>query len=46
MDGNYSTDNVFTPEDIQVTTSVGELSANTVINAGTSFSDLLTKILS
>ena len=46
MDGNYSADNVFTPEDIQVTTSVGELPANTVVNAGTSFSDLLTKILS
>jgi hypothetical protein len=46
MDGNYSAANVFTPEDIQVTTTVGELSANTTVNAGTNFADLLTKILS
>ena len=46
MDGNYSASNVFTPEDIQVTTAVGELAANTVVNAGTSFADLLVKILS
>lgn len=46
MDGNYSAANVFTAEDIQVTTAVGELAANTIVNAGTSFSDLLVKILS
>ena len=46
MDGNYSAANIFTPEDIQVTTTVGELAANTTVNAGTNFADLLTKILS
>lgn len=46
MDGNYSIDNIFTSEDIQVTTDIGELSANTIINAGTSFADLLAQILS
>lgn len=46
MDGNYSAANVFTPEDIQVTTTVGELAANTVVDAGTNFADLLVKILS
>ena len=46
MDGNYSAENVFTSEDIQVTTTVGELTANTVVNAGTNFADLLVKILS
>lgn len=46
MDGNYSAANVFTPEDIQVTTAVGELAANTVVDAGTNFAELLVKILS
>ena len=46
MDGNYSAANIFTPEDIQVTTAVGELAANTTVDAGTNFADLLTKILS
>jgi hypothetical protein len=46
MDGNYSAENIFTPEDIQVTTAVGELSANTIVDAGTNFAELLTKILS
>lgn len=46
MDGNYSAANIFTPEDIQVTTTVGELAANTTVDAGTNFADLLTKILS
>lgn len=46
MDGNYSAANIFTPEDIQVTTAVGELAANTIVDAGTNFADLLTKILS
>lgn len=46
MDGNYNAANVFTPEDIQVTTAVGELAANTVVDAGTNFADLLVKILS
>lgn len=46
MDGNYSAANVFTPEDIQVTTAVGELAANTIVNAGTNFAELLVKILS
>lgn len=46
MDGNYSASNVFTAEDIQVTTTVGELAANTVVDAGTNFAELLVKILS
>lgn len=46
MDGNYSATKVFTSEDIQVTTAVGELAANTIVDAGTSFADLLLKILS
>lgn len=46
MDGNYSASNVFTAEDIQVTTAVGELAKDTTVNAGTSFADLLVKILS
>ena len=46
MDGNYSASNVFTPEDIQVTTAVGELAKDTVVNAGTNMADLLIKILS
>lgn len=46
MDGNYSAANVFTPEDIQVTTAVGELAANTIVDAGTNFAELLIKILS
>ena len=46
MDGNYSAANIYTPEDIQVTTAVGELSANTTVDAGTNFAELLTKILS
>ena len=46
MDGTYSAASIFTPEDIQVTTTVGELSANTTVDAGTNFADLLTKILS
>jgi hypothetical protein len=46
MDGNYSAASVYTEEDIQVTTSVGELAANTTVNAGTNVADLLVKILS
>lgn len=46
MDGNYSAANILTPEDIQVTTNVGELTANTIVNAGTNVADLLIKILS
>lgn len=46
MDGNYSAASVYTPEDIQVTTAVGELAANAIVDAGTSFADLLVKILS
>ena len=46
MDGNYSASNVFTPEDIQVTTAVGELAKDTVVDAGTNMADLLVKILS
>jgi hypothetical protein len=41
MDGNYSINNIFTSEDIQVTTDIGELPKDTIIAAGTSFSDLL-----
>ena len=46
MDGNYSAANIYTPEDIQVTTNVGELSADTTVNAGTNVADLLVRILS
>ena len=46
MDGNYSITNIYTHEDIQVTTNVGELKANTIINAGTNVADLLVQILS
>lgn len=46
MDGNYSAASVYTNEDIQVTTKVGELAANTTVNAGTNVADLLVKILS
>lgn len=46
MDGNYSLANIFTSEDIQVTTKVGELAANTIVDAGTNFADLMTRILS
>lgn len=46
MDGNYSAVNVYTNEDIQVTTKVGELAANTTVGAGTSVADLLVRILS
>ena len=46
MDGNYSAINVYTNEDIQVTTKVGELAANTTVGAGTSVADLLVRILS
>ncbi len=46
MDGNYSAASVYTSEDIQVTTAVGELAANAVVDAGTSFADLLVQILS
>lgn len=46
MDGNYSASTVYTPEDIPVTVKVGELPANTVVNAGTNVTDLLTRILS
>lgn len=46
MDGNYSTANIFTHEDIQVTTQVGELAANTTVDAGTNMADLLVRILS
>lgn len=46
MDGNYSAINVFTTEDIQVTTGIGELPADTIITAGTSVAELLQKVLS
>lgn len=46
MDGNYSAINVFTTEDIQVTTGIGELAADTIIVAGTNMADLLQQILS
>ena len=46
MDGNYSAASVYTSEDIQVTTAVGELAANAVVDAGTSVADLMVKILS
>ena len=46
MDGNYSAASVYTNEDIQVTTDVGELAANTTVNAGTNVADLLLQILS
>lgn len=46
MDGNYSAVNVYTNEDIQVTTKVGELAADTTVDAGTSVADLLVRILS
>lgn len=46
MDGNYSAMNVFTTEDIQVTTEVGELTTDTIITAGTSVAELLQKVLS
>lgn len=46
MDGNYSLANIFTSEDIQVTTKVGELAANTIVDAGTNFADLMVRILS
>lgn len=46
MDGNYSAASVYTNEDIQVTTNVGELAANTTVNAGTNVADLLLQILS
>lgn len=46
MDGNYSAANVYTHEDIQVTTKVGELAADTTVDAGTNMADLLVRILS
>lgn len=46
MDGNYSAASVYTNEDIQVTTKVGELAANTIVDAGTNVADLLVRILS
>lgn len=46
MDGNYSANNVYTSEDIQVTSQVGELSADQTVASGTSMADLLVKILS
>ena len=46
MDGNYSATNVYTNEDITVTTAVGELSVDEVIDAGTNMGDLLVKMLS
>lgn len=46
MDGNYSAANVYTNEDITVTTAVGELPVDEVIGAGTNMSDLLVKMLS
>lgn len=46
MDGNYSVMNVFTKEDIQVTSKVGELAANTTVAAGTAMGELLVRILS
>lgn len=46
MDGNYSAANVYTHEDIQVTTKVGELAADTTVTAGTNMADLLVRILS
>ena len=46
MDGNYSAANVYTHEDIQVTTKVGELAANSIVDAGTNMADLLVRILS
>lgn len=46
MDGNYSVMNVFTKEDIQVTSKVGELAANTTVAAGTAVGELLVRILS
>ena len=46
MDGNYSAANIYTHEDIQVTTKVGELAADTTVDAGTNMADLLVRILS
>ena len=46
MDGNYSAANIYTNEDIQVTTAVGELAKDVTINAGTNMADLLVRMLS
>ena len=46
MDGNYSAANVYLNEDVTVTTKTGELTANTVVEAGTSLQDMLTQMLS
>ena len=45
-DGNYSAANVYLKEDLAVTTKTGELAADTVVSAGTSMQDLMTRILS
>jgi hypothetical protein len=46
MDGNYSAANIYTHEDIQVTTAVGELAKDVTIDAGTNMADLLVRMLS
>lgn len=46
MDGNYSAANIYTNEDITVTTAVGELPVDEVIQAGTNLAELLVSMLS